>query len=141
MKNILKHSKYLLITAVVLVALGRILCVHTAHALGLNEGLLGVRNLHAGHLLEVRILIGAGNGAGDVLEESLVVAEGEFFATRNIELIEKYFEILKIFTCNRRITGCPGPRPPCLRSSCTWSRRGTSWCKGSPCRASSPNPT
>ena len=62
------------------------LCAHASHAFGLDEGLLGVRDLHAGHLLKVRDLIGAGNGAGDVLEEPHVVAVGEFFETRNIEL-------------------------------------------------------
>ena len=81
-----------------MIALGLVFCAHASNALGLNKGILGVRDLYAGHLFKVPDLIGAGNGAGDVLEEPQVIAVGEFFETRNIELIEKYFETLKIFT-------------------------------------------
>ena len=48
---------------VVLVALGLILCAHPEF--DLDEGLLSVRDLLAKCHLEVRVLLGAGNGAGD----------------------------------------------------------------------------
>ena len=83
---------------VVLVVLGLILYAHAAYALGINEAFLGVRDLHAEHLLKVRVLLGASNGSGDFLEEPQVVTVGEYFEKRNVEVIEKYLETLKIFT-------------------------------------------
>ena len=51
----LKYSKYVLVTGVVLVALGLVVCARAAHAFRLVKGLLGVRDLHAGHLLQTQL--------------------------------------------------------------------------------------
>ena len=51
----MKHAKYLLVTGVVPVALGLVVRACAAHALGLNKVLLGVRDLHARHLLQTKL--------------------------------------------------------------------------------------